>query len=177
MFFLGILASTITLGSAADRNSPFALNRSNYEAAYSNRAFPANVTRKNTWTNTIPKVCVDAAAEKIANTNKPKCSLANMRVVEAWFYDAPDSWVVCHCVDNTHKFTIDQYLKEIGKLEPGIRQYIRYFVGLPSPNSNGATATGTATGEGDVLLYGFPTSLLLLVSEILLEHSTLICLP
>lgn len=154
-YILSLLSATLSTVFAADINSPVILNRGDYDQVYRDDIVPAPVTRLNAWLSTIPKVCADLFA--IPESNGPRCALANLRVVEAWFSDAPDSWVVCHCA--VAEYSLERYLTEIGRLPPGIRKFIRYFLGFPGYPNNGVG--GTVTSAGDVVIHGLDSTLLL----------------
>lgn len=167
--FLGALAATfsgvfaapptsIANRKRADANSPYILNREDYATVYRDDITPAAVTRTNQWLATIPKTCADRFR---GETGNQACSLANLRVMEVWFADAPDSWVVCHCA--SAEYTMEQYITEIGRLPPGIRQFVRIFMGLPG--SPGWSAGGTVNGAGDVIIFGLSTFVVLVSGQ------------
>lgn len=153
---LTAVVSLSTLASCAV-NRPYVLDHNDQlKAAWESKHAPVRITQLHKWPSTpdadIPLDCAWEAVQDRWTSNEWRCTFDKLDVMEVFYEDAAEGWIVCRCRDAP--FTEAQMLADIGRLSVGIRQHVRYFMGFDS-----GMGGGTATQGNDVI--AFQSSVLL----------------
>ncbi|TGZ79002.1 hypothetical protein EX30DRAFT_382852 [Ascodesmis nigricans] len=81
----------------------------------------ASISSKKTWTDSIPSHCYTQAQQRGV--------LSKLTVTEVLYSDCPESWIFCYTTGTP--FSLEDLIKEFGRLPVGIRQRVRHVMAFP----------------------------------------------
>lgn len=108
---------------------------------------PAAVTSSTELFDQVPKACLWRAAEPMdGNPTAVNCERWNLEVKSVQYADEPVPRIICRCKDT--QYTEAALYAAIGRVPPGMRQFIRYI------HAFAGAGQGAGFSDSDILLRG-----------------------